>query len=247
MKRLVSLLQCEWMKLKNSKMLLVSVLGAMVTPFMLFVEILKESSDKPDFQFTYYTLFSHSNFYMILIFGLVVYTVFTAFLYSREYTENTLKMILTIPVSRHALLISKFIVLLIWCVLLSVLSWIFCLIISCICGAAGFSIVVLAKSLWENIYATTILVFTLTPLIYLSILTKGIVVPVITSATILMVNAALSNESYASLFPWSASYLLATKGLDPAYPKEIVIAILIFTSVAGMVLSFWYFEKNDVK
>jgi bacitracin transport system permease protein len=245
---LVSLLQCEFMKLRRSKMLFICILGAMVTPFMIFVEILKKRSDEPGYVYTYYAICSNSNFYMILLFGLLVYTVFAAYIFSREYTDQTLKNILTIPVSKDLLLISKFLVLMLWCVLLSLLAWFFCLVVGFICGAAEFDLVMLAKSFWESIYGTALLVFTLTPLIYLSIRTKGIVIPVITSATILMINAALSNEKWAALFPWSSTYFLVTQSIGKTgYPETIAITIIVITSLTGTVLSFWYFKNNDVK
>jgi bacitracin transport system permease protein len=215
---------------------------------MLFVEILKEKSNQPDIKVTYYTIFSHSNYYMIIIFGLMVYTVFAAYIYSREYSENTLKMILTIPMSKSSLLICKFLVLTIWCVLLSMLSWFFCLIVGGICGASEISAMILAKSLLESIYGTVLLLFTLTPIIFLSIWTKGIVVPVITSSAILMLNAALSNESWAALFPWSSCYLLIVGRLEQTgYPLSLIVSIILVTSIMGIALSFWYFNKNDVK
>lgn len=245
---LASLVQCEWLKLRNSKMILVSILGAMVTPFMILVGMLKERMSDPEYQVTYYTVFDQSNFYMILLFGLVVYTVFAAFLFSREYSENTLKMIVTIPVSRVGLLISKFIVLLIWCTLLSLLSWIFCFVIASITKATQFSTAILFKSIIENMLATAILVFLLTPLIFLSIYTKGIVIPVIASATLLMMNAALSNEELAALFPWSAIYMVATNRVEETgYSIELSVLIIIITSIIGMILSIWYFGKNDIK
>lgn len=244
-----SLMQCEWLKLRNSKMITVSVLGAMVTPFMIMVEILKERMNHPEYQVTYYTVFNQSNYYMILLFGLIVYTVFAAFLFSREYTENTLKMIVTIPVSRVGLLISKFIVLLIWCMLLSLLSWFFCFVIASVTGAAELSTAVLLKSIIENMLSTAILVFLLTPLIFLSIYTKGIVIPVIASATLLMMNAALSNEELAALFPWSAIYMVATNSVaeKTGYSLEVSVLIIAITSIIGMILSIWYFGKNDIK
>lgn len=245
---LASLMQCEWLKLRNSKMILVSILGAMVTPFMIMVEILKERMSDPEYQVTYYNVFDQSNFYMILLFGLIVYTVFAAFLFSREYTENTLKMIVTIPVSRVGLLISKFIVLLIWCILLSFMSWLFCFLVANITGATGLSTAILTKSIIENMLSTAILVFLLTPLIFLSIYTKGIVIPVIASATLLMMNAALSNEELAALFPWSAIYMVATNRVEETgYSIELSVLIIIITSIIGMILSIWYFGKNDIK
>lgn len=46
-----------------------------------------------------------------------------AYLFSREYTESTLKTILPIPISRTKLLIGKFCTLLLWIVMLTLVTW----------------------------------------------------------------------------------------------------------------------------
>lgn len=66
--------------------------------------------------------------------------------------------------------------------------------------------------------------------------------------TLLMMNAALSNEDIAALFPWSAVYMVATNSIEQTgYPMEAAIAVIAITSILGMLLSFWYFGKNDIK
>ena len=44
---LLNLLYCELLKLRHSKMILISVLGAVAVPFMLFVEMLQIHADNP--------------------------------------------------------------------------------------------------------------------------------------------------------------------------------------------------------
>lgn len=245
---MVSLLQCEFMKLKRSKMTIISILGAMVNPFMILVEILKERSNSSDVIVTYYDIFSQSNMYMILIFGLIVYTVFASYLFGREYTENTLKTILTIPVSKSALLISKFLTLIIWCVSLSILSWFFCLIVGILANASELSIIVILSSLFECSFGTLLLVLMLSPIVFITIWTKGIVIPVITSATIVMFNAALTNENIGALFPWTSIYLVASNRiLETGYPVMLSVSLILFTIIVGFSLCFYYFNKEDVK
>ena len=48
MENLVNLLYCEFLKLKRSKMFLISVLGAMVAPIMVFAGLVKAKITEPD-------------------------------------------------------------------------------------------------------------------------------------------------------------------------------------------------------
>lgn len=244
---MVKLMQCEFLKLKRSNMALISVCGAMVTPFMMLVAIMKDRLNGRHVFITYKMIFSQVNMYMLLLFGLVVYTVFAAFLFSREYSDNTLKTLLTVPVSKTSLLISKFGVLVVWCTLLSSLSWLFCFFVGLGCGAEELSGNILVQSLWESVSGTVLLVFLLTPMIFLSLRTQGIIVPVISSAAIMMLNAALSNEELAALFPWSASFLLTMGTLDATgYPAGVALTIIAATSLGGFLLSLWHFNRVDL-
>lgn len=89
-------------------MFLISILGAMVAPIMVFAGLIKVKITEPEKVITYWDMMEQTNLYMLLFFGIIVYGVIAAYLFSREYSENTLKSILTVPVSKEAFLIAKF-------------------------------------------------------------------------------------------------------------------------------------------
>src|SRR5699024_11363812 len=64
-------------------------------------------------------LFYNVNLYTVLIIGVPLYGVVTTYLFNREYMENTLKNILTIPVSRIGFIVSKMLLLFIWIMMLT--------------------------------------------------------------------------------------------------------------------------------
>ena len=53
-------------------------------------------------------IYSDSVLYIMLLVNIMIYVAIAAYLFSREYTESTLKTILPIPISRTKLLIGKF-------------------------------------------------------------------------------------------------------------------------------------------
>lgn len=228
--------------------MLISILGAMVTPFMLLIAVFKERMHDPGYIATYEGIFEQTNLYIILLFGVIVYTVFASYLFSREYTEDTLKTILSVPVPKLSLLAAKYCTLLVWCTGLAILSWIFFFAVGFVCGATGLRPTVLTNSLAAALTGTVLMVFALTPLIYLSIKMKGIVVPVICSAALVMFNAALSGEEMAALFPWSAVYLIASGTVaKTGYSTALSVLLLAAVSIAGAALVVWQFVTDDVK
>lgn len=244
---MVDLLRCEFLKLKRSRMILISFLGALATPVMVFVGAIKFRIEKPGSVITYSSFFTQCNQYMIMLFGLVVYTVIAAYLFSREYSENTLKTILTVPVSKLSFIAGKFIMLLIWILCLTSITWISSIFLAMLSNSVDFSFVVLKKSVVQYFGGALLMYFTLSPFIFLTIWMKGLVAPIIAATTIAMGNVALAGESLAALFPWSSSYLLVTNGIkETGYSVVVVISIIISVSILGIAASIIYFQREDV-
>ena len=89
-------------------MVLISVAGVLSTPLLMLIEALQTHFDKPEIIFTLSDIYSDSVLYIMLLVNIMIYVAIAAYLFSREYTESTLKTILPIPISRTKLLIGKF-------------------------------------------------------------------------------------------------------------------------------------------
>lgn len=249
---MVNLVYCELLKLKRSKMLLISFLGALVTPTMMFADGVKIHYSHPDTIITLEAFYDSCSLYTMMLFGLIVYAVIAAYLFSREHTERTLKTILTVPVSKFKFMISKFMMLFIWIMMLSLISWASMFVLASLYGAiygiAEFSIAIAMKYLGEMIFGGILMFLTISPFAFLAIWTKGLVVPIIAAATIAMGNVALSNEALGALYPWTASYLLVTGRMaETGYPYLLAIGLIALVSILGFLASVIYFQKEDVK
>ncbi|WP_442600580.1 ABC transporter permease [Paenibacillus sp. KN14-4R] len=243
---MVNLLYCEILKLKRSKMFLISILGSIVAPLMCFVGSIKAKLDDPGKIITYDNMFSETNLYTLLVFGIVVYGVIVAYLFCREYTEKTLKSMLTIPVSKVKFMLGKFIMLFGWIILLTLLSWVLTLFLCLVGPIEGGGSALVADYLIQFLLGGTFMFLALTPFVFLTLWLKNIVPPIIAAATITMVNAAISNKDISALFPWTAVYNIATGGTIPDYPLAYSYLIVIAVSVIGFMASLIYFKKTDV-
>jgi bacitracin transport system permease protein len=249
---LVNLIYCELLKLKRSKMLLISFLGALVTPIMMIVDGIRTHYAHPEIVNTLADLYDSCLFYTMIIFGLLVYTVIAAYLFSREYSEKTLKTVLTVPVPKLSLIASKFNMLFIWIIALTLVSWVSTFILAAtynvIFGIAEFSMTVALRYLGKMLLGGVLMFLTLSPFAFLAEWTKGIVVPVIVAATVLMGNAALSNEALGALFPWTATLLLINgKITGIGYLNTFAISLIALVSILGFLASVIYFQKEDIK
>lgn len=245
---MVNLLICEFLKLKRSKMFFISILGAMVAPTMVFAGLIKARITEPEKVITYWDMLGQTNLYMLLLFGIIVYGVITAYLFSREYTENTLKSILTVPISKEAFLIAKFLMLFVWMMILTMVAWVSTLGLSIVGNVAEFSGTVIMQSLKEYFLGALLLYFTMSPFVFITLWHKNLVSPIISVATVVLGNVALANEDLAVFFPWSSPYLIASGDIKKlSYSIEAALVIIFVVFFIGIVASFVYFKRQDAK
>ncbi|WP_010271590.1 ABC transporter permease [Paenibacillus senegalensis] len=249
---MANLIYCELLKLKRSKMLLISFLGALVTPLMMIADGMKVHFSEPDIEITLSGLYFSCSLYTMVLFGPVVYSVIAAHLFSREHSEQTLKTVLTVPVSKLSFMASKFIMLLIWIMGLTLVTWAAMFILGAAFGAvfgiAEFSFMVAIRYLGEMIPGGLLMFLTVSPFAYLAVRSKGLVLPIIAAATVVMGNVGLSNEALGALYPWTAIYLVVSGGIaQTGYPVSIAVALIALVSILGFLLSFVHFHREDIK
>ena len=209
---MLNLISCELLKLKRSKMVLISVAGVLSTPLLMLIEALQTHFDKPEIIFTLSDIYSDSVLYIMLLVNIMIYVAIAAYLFSREYTESTLKTILPIPISRTKLLIGKFCTLLLWIVMLTLVTWagifIVCGLYDAVFTLEGYSLLVAMVWLPKFLFGSILMFLTVSPFVFVAMKTKGFVAPMIGSAVIVMGSAALSNQEWGALYPWTATYFL---------------------------------------
>lgn len=249
---MADLVYCELLKLKRSKMLLISFLGACVMPVMMVLDGIKIHYSEPNVVITLAALYDSCSMYTMLLLGLIVYTVIAAYLFSREHTERTLKTVLTVPVSKVSFLVSKYIMLFLWIMALTFVSWAGMLLLAAafgpVFGLDGFRMGIAYSYLGEMLLGGVLMFVTLSPFVFLALWTKGLVIPIIVSATVMMGNAALSNEAFGAFYPWTASFLLVNGKLaETGCPHWISVGLIALVSILGFASTFIYFQKEDIK
>lgn len=249
---MLDLIYCELLKLKRSKMVLISMTGAMATPCLMFVEALQTHFEYPKRIFTLTDIYDNSLLYMILLVNMMIYISLTAYVFSREYAENTLKTVLPIPISRSKLLLGKFCVLFLWCVMLAAVTWGGILLLSglyhIMFRLEGYNLLVAIKWLPNYVLGSMLMFLTVSPFAYVAQRTKGFVAPVIASAVIVMGSVALTNQDVGALYPWTATYFLVQGKIhSTGYSVLLSVTIILLVSAVGFFLTIQYFKGEDIK
>ena len=242
---------CELLKLKRSKIVLITVLGAVVTPVFIFILHLTIQYRQPDAVFVMADFYDGALLFTMLMLGPIVYVVIATYLFSREYTENTLKTILSVPVKKFTFITGKFLMLFFYIIFLTGITWlvmsIFTIIFHGFFGFEEFGVRLAARFLGQMMIGGTLMFLTITPFAFLAIWTKGFVVPLITAATVVLGNMMVVNSELGELFPWVSSFLLVADGVKQfVYPFSLVVGLIAVVSILGFVLSVIYFQRKDI-
>ena len=106
---MITLIQSELLKLKRSYMLLLCLLGSTCAPFLnflIFASNEQYTGVKPEFT----DFMEQSNMFIAILIGILLYSLFTTYVIEREFTEDMLKHLFSIPISKANLLISKLVI-----------------------------------------------------------------------------------------------------------------------------------------
>ncbi|EMA6345207.1 ABC transporter permease [Bacillus cytotoxicus] len=244
---MVNLLYTELLKLKRSNMFLISMIGAAVAPFMIVLAFYIEKQSKPSAPpANFDVLFLNVNMYTALFMGVLLYGVVTAYLFNREYTENTLKNLLTIPVSRFHFIMSKFILLFLWIMILTIIAWGLTLLLGLLGGFPGLNSILLFQFLVKFLISGGFLFILSSPIVLVTFIMKTYVPPIILTIVIALINVLTASSEHKDLFPWTAALDIVNNDLQPTYPPEYSYINIITTSLIGFIATIFYFKKIDI-
>ena len=239
---MLTFIEMEFLKLKRSKIFLLSLLGAILPPLLMFIAV--SSFDEGQ---TFEVLFNNVNMYMSAMFAVLIFAIIISYLFGREYNEHTLKTMLTIPVSREKFLASKYIMFLVWIVILTVVTSISTLVFGFAAGLDGFSLKIFADSFAQLLYANVLLFLTFSPFVFLSLFITNMVPAMVGGAGLTLVNLMVYGQNWAPFVPWVCPYLIAS-GEIAEYSTSMTVSygVILATFAIGLVISYIYFTKTDV-
>ena len=239
---MLTFIEMEFLKLKRSNIFLLSIMGAILPPLLMFIATFAFDETQ-----TFEMLFSSVNMYMSALFAILLFAIMISYLFGREYNEHTLKTILTIPVSRGKFLLSKYVMFLAWILILTVVTSASTLVFGFVAGLDGFSVKIVVDSFAQLLFANVLLFLTFSPFVFVSLLITNMVPAMVGGAGLTLVNMLIYGQTWAPYVPWVCPYLIAS-GEIAEYSASITVsyAIILATFAIGLIVSYIYFTKTDV-
>ena len=239
---MLTFIEIEFLKLKRSKIFLLSLMGAILPPLLMFIAV--TAFDEGG---TFEALFTNVNMYMTAMFSVLIFAIIISYLFGREYNEHTLKTMLTIPISRGKFLASKYMMFLVWIVILTVVTSVSTLLFGFAAGLDGFSLKLFIDNIAQLLYANALLFLTFSPFVFVSLFITNMVPAMIGGAGLALVNLMVYGQNCAPFVPWISPYLIAS-GEIAEYSASVTVSygIILATFVIGLVISYIYFTRTDV-
>ena len=145
-------LWAETLKMRRSKVPLFTSLGFLILPLVggLFMVILKDPEAAKSMglistkaQITVGTADWPAFFNMLsqgtAIGGVILFAIVTTWVFGREFSDHTVKELLALPTSREAIVTAKFVVIIVWAIVLTLVIFLVGLIVGALVSIPGWS------------------------------------------------------------------------------------------------------------
>lgn len=260
MKNLSAALTAELMKLRRSRVPLITLVFFLFIPMMmglmLFIANHPDLAAKLGLVGAKASLFGTSDcagYFAVLNqsvagLGFLGFGFVSAWVFGREYTDRTLKDILALPVSRSSIVTAKFLVIFCWCTLLTVVFFLMALAAGGLFGMGSCPADVLTHAAGKY-FATAFLTLILTtPVAFLAGYGRGIVAPIGFVIITLILAQFVAIIGLGPYFPWSIPGAFTappeTAGLSIA---PVSYVILFLTGLAGFWGTLAWWRRADHK
>lgn len=258
MRQLILAFKAEQMKLKRSIILWVTIGLFMFIPLMMallmWVGQHPEMSDQLGLVGAKAQFFSENSWkgyleminQIIAVLGVIGFGFVTSWVFGREYMEHTLIDILALPVSRASIVSAKYIVVLVWCLALSIVLFASALAFGQLISIPHWNPVIVLENV-KVFFKTAFYTILLSTIVgFVVSLSRGIIAAI--GFVLLMVVMAqfIALSGLGPYFPWTipgvftVSNTVANMQLVPAS-----YFILFGSSLAGLWANYLYWERAD--
>jgi ABC-2 type transport system permease protein len=174
--------------------------------------------------------------------GFFLFIIAVSWIFGREFADGTLKDLLAVPVERLSILAAKFIIAILWSVVISVLMLLFSLVIGLLIRLPGGTLPILLEGNIVGAATAGLVILVVLPFAFLASVGRGYILPLAASVLALIMANLSMVVGLAEYFPWSIPLYYAQT------PNSLVGAsywIVFITSIAGMGATYLWWMYAD--
>ena len=259
MAHLQSALWAELLKARRSKVPWLAALGFTLAPLFdgLFMFIMKDPGRAREMGLLSVkaqlamSSAEWSTFFSVLvqataIGGVIVFSIVTAWIFGREFTEHTAKDLMALPISRETIVLAKMVVITMWVFAVSLWIYLVGLAIGSLVDIPGWT-TQLAWQSFNDILATAgMTLLLMTPVAFIASIGRGYLPPLGWAVLTIFLAQIIAATGWGDWFPWSVPALFS----GAAGPREGLIGIhsyflVMLAGIIGLAVTFYWWRTAD--
>lgn len=251
-------IRAEGLKVRKSRMLWLSVLAAVFMALMMGVLIV--ISNNPELaakmgllgtkssalQFADWPAYIIILGEMISALGLIGYGFVISWTFGREYSDRTVKDLLALPFPRSYIVISKFLVVAVWSIMLSLILLIGMLLVGWLTGLPGGSNEVIMNGIVTYWITALLALLVSTPVAFFASYGRGYLPPLGFIIITMLVGQFCVAVGAGAYFPWAIPGVYSVAASAGGQPLgAISYILLVLTSIIGAILTYAWWRYAD--
>ena len=259
MKYFLPALWSETLKATRSKVPLLAAIGFTLAPLMdgLFMFIMKNPeraremgllSTKAQLAMsiadwtTFFSVLSQA----IAIGGVIVFSIVTAWVFGREFSDRTAKDLMALPTSRKNIVAAKMIVVTAWVLAVSLWTYLVGLVIGYLVNIPGWTTQLAWQSFWDVLATAGMTLLLMTPVAFIASMGRGYMPPLGWAVLSIFFSQIIAAIGWGDWFPWSVPALFS--GVVGPRAEQLgthSYVLVFFASIIGLVATFWWWLNAD--
>lgn len=187
---------------------------------------------------------------LVAMIGLIGFGFVISWVFGREYSDRTINDLLALPVSRFIIVLSKFIVITIWSILLSLILFVLGLMTGLAVNIPGWSGETAFHAFFIFTGTSMLTLLLCTPIAFFASYGRGYLLPMgfIILVIIITQFVVVGIPGIAPYLPWAIPALYCGAA-GPSGPHIGIVSyiILYFTSILGIIITFAWWRFADQK
>src|SRR6266704_2906416 len=180
----------------------------------------------------------------ITIGAILLFSRVESWVFGREFADGTLKDLLAVPISRAMLLLAKFIVVVLWSLLLTVMLFLVCFLLGAAIGLSQGTTEVFWNGTATLAVATCLVIVTVFPFAFFASVGRGYLLPMGVTLLVIVLGNMVAVAGWANYFPWAVPALhVELTGRGNLEAASYLLVLL--TGLAGMAGTYRWWKYAD--
>jgi ABC-2 type transport system permease protein len=174
--------------------------------------------------------------------GFFFYVLAISWVFGREFADGTLKDMLAVPVQRSSILLAKFAVVAAWSAAMTLVIFIFGLVMGAIIRLPGGSLSVILQGSTVAAVTACLVIAVILPFAFFASVGRGYLLPMAVAILALIMANLVVVVGWGEYFPWAVPMLYAQ---GKSYTQPISYWIVFLTGLAGMIGTYLWWKFAD--